>query len=181
MLPTRGVSVTYPSKQCLAWLALSLLSACAPNVAVNYDKSTDFSQYHTYGWGTGVPAKNPETDRQIVEAIDGQLSHKGFTKTESNPDLIITYHAATHEEVDYHEGGGYAGSGPKYGSTISPEALDTPMHVQIGTIIVDMYDTKVKRNVWHAVGSDVMMDDPAKTSAEIHKGAVKMFEKFPPR
>ena len=173
--------MTGPRNRWFARLGLMLLCACAPNVAVDYDKSTDFSQYHTYGWGRGVPAKNPETDRQIVEAIDGQLARKGFTKTESDPDLVITYHAATHEEVDYHEGGGFAGSGPKYGSTISPEALDTPMRVQIGTIIVDMYDMKMKRNVWHAVGSDVMMADPAKTAAEIQKGAVKMFEKFPAR
>ena len=157
-----------------------LLWACAPNVAVDYDKSTDFSRYHTYQWGTGVPAKNPDTDRQIVEAIDDQLARKGFTKTEADPDLVVTYHAATHEEVDYSEGSGYSGSGPKYGSAISPEALDTPMRVQIGTIMVDMFDTKQKRKVWHGVGSDVMMNDPAKRSAEIQKGAVKLFDKFPP-
>jgi hypothetical protein len=147
---------------------------------VDYDKSTDFSQYHTYGWGTGVPAKNPTTDRQIVEAIDDQLTRKGLTKTESNPDLVVTYHAATHEDVDYHEGI-YGGTGPRYGSAISPEALDTPMRVRLGTVMVDMYDSKQKRRVWHGEGSDVMMDDPAKTSAEIQKGAAKMFEKFPPR
>jgi hypothetical protein len=46
--------------------------------------------------------------------------------------------------------------------------------------MVDMYDAKQNRKVWHAVGSDVMMNDSAKRSAEIQKGAVKMFEKFPP-
>jgi len=44
-----------------------------------------------------------------------------------------------------------------------------------------MYDAKEKRKVWHGVGSDLVMDDPAKTSAEIRNGAVKMFEKFPAR
>jgi hypothetical protein len=127
-----------------------------------------------------MPAKNPETDRQIVQVIDDQLARKGLTKTEADPDLIVTYHAATHEEVDYTEGGGYAGSGPKYGSTISPSAADIPMRVQVGTIVVDMFDSKQKRRVWHGVGSDVMMNDAAKRSAEIQKGAATMFEKFPP-
>ena len=27
-----------------------LLCACSLNVAVDYDKSTDFSRYRTYGW-----------------------------------------------------------------------------------------------------------------------------------
>jgi Domain of unknown function (DUF4136) len=162
------------------FVTLMLLCACAPNVAVDYDKSTDFSRYHSYHWGTGMPAKNPETDRQIVEAIDDQLARKGLTKTDADPDLVVTYHAATHEEIDYNEGGGYAGSGVKYGSAISPSASDIPMRVQVGTIMVDMYDTKRQRRVWHGEGSDVMMNDPAKRSAEIQKGAVKMFEKFPP-
>jgi hypothetical protein len=51
----------------------------------------------------------------------------------------------------------------------------------VGTIVVDMYDPKKKRTVWHGVGSDLVMDDPAKTSEEIRTGAVKMFEKFPPK
>ena len=55
------------------------------------------------------------------------------------------------------------------------------MKVKVGTVVVDMYDSKEKRKVWHGVGSDLVMDDPAKTSAEIRNGAVKMFEKFPPR
>jgi hypothetical protein len=173
--------VTQRRTRCLALLSLLLLLwACAPNVTVDYDKGTDFSRYHTYRWGQGVPAKNPETDRQIVEGIEDLLARKGFTKTDTDPDLIVTYHAATHEEIDYNEGS-YAGTGPRYGSTISPSALDTPMRVQVGTVIVDMYDAKHNRKIWHGVGSDVMMDDPAKRSAEIRKGAAKMFANFPPR
>jgi hypothetical protein len=167
-------------KQSVACFALILLCACAPNVVVDYDKNADFPRYRTYRWGTGVPAKNPETDRQIVEAIDGQLSNKGFTKTESDPDLVVTYHAATHEEVDYDRPTYGSGGGPAYGSLQTPESLDPPMRVRVGTIVVDMYEAKQQRRVWHGVGSDVVMDDPAKTSAEIHKGAAKMFEKFPP-
>jgi hypothetical protein len=158
-----------------------LLCGCAPNVAVNYDKSTDFSRYHTYSWGIGTPAKNPLTDQQIVKAIDEQMAQKGFTKTNGDSDLTVVYHAATHEEIDYAEGSNMSGTGPRFGSTISPSSLDTPMVVKVGTVVVDMYDTKQKRNVWHGVGSDLVMDDPAKTSAEIQKGATKLFENFPPK
>ena len=158
-----------------------LLCACAPNVAVDYDKSTDFSRYRTYAWGKGTPAKNPDLDRQIVESIDEHLAKKGLTKTDGDSDLVVAYHAATHEEIDYDESSYTSGHGPAYGSLESTSAASTPMRVKVGTIVVDMYDTKKKRNVWHGVGSDLMMDDPAKTAAEIKKGAVKMFENFPPR
>jgi hypothetical protein len=154
-----------------------LVCACASNVVVDYDKSADFSSFRTYGWGTGTPAKNPNLDREIVQAVDEQMARKGFRKTEADPDLLVTYHAATHEEIDYNE----ASFGQGYHSTISPSASEIPMRVKVGEIVVDMYDTKQKRNVWHGVGTDLVMDDPAKTSTEIHHGAAKMFDKFPPR
>jgi len=169
--------VTQQRTRWIAALGLMLLCACASNIVVDYDKNTDFSRYRTYGWGQGMPAKNPNLDRQIMGAIDEQMARKGFTRTEGDPDLVVTYHAATHEEVDYNEGS--YGSG--YGSSISPSAAEVPMKVNVGTVVVDMYDPKAKRKVWHGVGSDLVMDDPTKTSAEIRNGAVKMFEKFPPR
>ena len=167
-------------KRWIARLSLMLLCACAPNVFVDYDKSTDFSQYRTYGWGQGTPAKNPDLGRQIVDAIDEQLTRKGFTKADGDPDLVVTYHAATHEEIDYTEASYASGYGPAYGAAESTSAASTPMRVKVGTVVVDMYDTKNKRNVWHAVGSDLVGDDPGKVSVEIQKGAAKMFEKFPP-
>ena len=116
-----------------------------------------------------------------MKAIDDQMAQKGFTKTDADPDLTVIYHAATHEEVDYSEASYTSGAGPGYGAPISASAADVPMRVKVGTVVVDMYDTKQRRNVWHGVGSDLVMDDPAKTSAEIQKGAVKLFEKFPPK
>jgi uncharacterized protein DUF4136 len=169
--------VTQQRTRWIAALGLMLLCACASNIVVDYDKNTDFSRYRTYGWGQGMPARNPNLDRQIMGAIDEQMGRKGFTKTEGDPDLVVTYHAATHEEIDYNE----ASYGSGYGSSISPSAAEVPMKVNVGTVVVDMYDPKAKRKVWHGVGSDLVMDDPTKTSAEIRNGAVKMFEKFPPR
>ena len=158
-----------------------LLCACAPNIAVDYDKNTDFSRYRTYAWGKGVPAKNPDTDTLILKAIDEQLARKGFKKTDGDPDLVVTYHAGTHQETDYNEASYTSGAGPAYGAPESSSAANAPMTVRVGTIVVDMYDVNQKRNVWHGVGSDLMMDDPAKTSDEIQKGAAKMFQNFPPK
>lgn len=165
----------------IPWFALMLLCACAPNVAVDYDKSADFSRYRTYGWGKGMPAKNPTTDQEIVKVIDEQLARKGLTKAQSDPDLVVAYHAATHEEVDYNEASFTSGSGPAYGSLQTPSSSDAPMRVKVGTVIVDLYDSKEKRRVWHGVASDIVPDSQGKMAADIEKGAAKMFENFPPR
>jgi len=134
--------VTQQRTRWIAALGLMLLCACASNIVVDYDKNTDFSRYRTYGWGQGMPAKNPNLDRQIMGAIDEQMARKGFTKTEGDPDLVVTYHAATHEEIDYNE----ASYGSGYGSSISPSAAEVPMKVNVGTVVVDMYDPKAKRD-----------------------------------
>ncbi|HJT22589.1 MAG TPA: DUF4136 domain-containing protein [Nitrospira sp.] len=163
----------------MAGLSVLMLCACAPNITVDYDKNVDFSKYRTYAWGKGTPAKNPNLDRQIIEAVDDQLARKGFTKTDGDPDLVVAYHAATHEEIDENPGSPRSGYGPAYGSLESISSGDTPMRVRVGTIAIDLYDTKDKRNVWHATGSDIVEDTPEKTAMEIRKGAAKMFEKFP--
>ena len=165
------------AKKGFTWLGVILVCACASNVVVDYDKQADFASYRTYGWGKGTPAKNPNLDRQIVKVIDEHMARKGYTKTEADPDLLVTYHAAAHEEIDYSE----ASFGQGYHSSISPSAGEVPMRVNVGEIVVDMYDTKQQRNVWHGVGTDLVRDDPSKTALEIQNGAAKMFEKFPPQ
>ena len=170
-----------PMNKLICWLSLMLLCACAPNVQVSYDKSADFSRYRTYAWGKGVPAKNPNLDRQITETIDEQLARKGFTQLDGDPDLVVSYRASTREDTEYTEGQFVSGQGAAYSSIGGQSSADVPMTVTVGTLVVDMYDTKAKRNVWHGVGSEIVGENPEKTTQAIRKGAAAMFEKFPPR
>ena len=62
--------------------------ALAQKVAIDYDKAVDFSKYRTYAWRSGQPAPNPLVDKRILNAIDGQLAAKGWTKTDSSPSAI---------------------------------------------------------------------------------------------
>src|SRR4030095_1685815 len=78
--------------QLMAWTAL------AQKVKVDYDHSTNFSQYKTYAWKVATRAKTPLMDNRIIQAVDNQMILKGLTKVdEGKADLVVTYHAA----VDY--------------------------------------------------------------------------------
>jgi hypothetical protein len=60
----------------------------APNV--------NWSQYKTFAWGQNEsPAPNPLTNQYIISAIESQLTAKGWTKVESNPDVLVMYNATT--------------------------------------------------------------------------------------
>src|SRR5579864_2452549 len=59
-------------------------------VKVGYDKTTDFSKYHTYTWAT--PATNPERPLlydYVVNAVDAELHAKGLKRTESSGDFTL--------------------------------------------------------------------------------------------
>src|SRR5262245_30122626 len=84
------------SKWLFAGLLLPLIAASATGqrIAVCYDETADFSKVRTYSWAKGVPAKNPELDRRIINSIDRQLHTKGLQRVDDNPDAIVSYHTA---------------------------------------------------------------------------------------
>src|ERR1044072_3039424 len=93
----KGENIMKISRIVLSFGFLLVLAsgAWAQKVNVDFDKGTDFSKYKTYSWATGTPAQNPMMHQRIVAGIDAQLAAKGFRKVESNPDIVVVYHAAT--------------------------------------------------------------------------------------
>lgn len=89
-----------------SFLLLVAGSALAQKVSVDFDKSADFSQYKTNAWGKGTPAANPMIHQRIVAGIEAQLAGKGLRKAESNPDIVVIYHAATDTQVSINTLGG---------------------------------------------------------------------------
>src|SRR4030095_931344 len=70
------------------------VTAQAQKVSVGYDHAIDFSKFKTYYWTKGVPAKNPDIDKRIIEMVDQQMTLKGLTRAGVSGDIDISYHAA---------------------------------------------------------------------------------------
>ena len=88
------------------------VTAYAQKVTTDFDKAAPFSQFKTYAWIEGTPAKSPQMRERITESIDKQLAVKGLLKIDrdSNPDLLVAYHAATDVETQvYTTGWAYSG------------------------------------------------------------------------
>lgn len=174
-------------------LLVLAVGGCAPKMAIDYDKAADFTRYRTYAWNPGTPLKNPLMDRRIVTAIDDQLANKAFRKTETNPDILISYHAALSEEVHYYTTSHGVGHGPSWGrgygrygrwggwGASSWMSKTTPTTLTIGTLNVDLYDAKDKQMIWRGSASETISDDPEKNSEAIREVIATMFEKFPPK
>lgn len=151
----------------------------AQKVNVDFDDQADFSKYRSYAYQPGVAVPNPLMDERIVNAIAEQLSLKGFTKAEENPDVYVTYHASGKQEVrvtatshGYGYRRGWSGGGTTTGST----------HTYLkGTLVVDIWDAETKKLVWRGTATDTVSDKPEKNEKKINKSMEKMFKKYPPK
>ena len=51
---------------------------------------------------------------------------------------------------------------------------------EVGTLIVDLFDTSTKRLIWRSSASDVVSSKPEKNIRKLDKAVQKMFDHFPP-
>lgn len=156
--------------------------ANAQKVAVGYNKIADFSKYRTYSWTTGVPAKNPEIDRVVVDAIDRQLQAKGLQRVTEAGDMLVSYHAAVATTFDQATVARPGTWGPRAGS------MDQVWQVVRGSLIVAMQDGKSKEELWRATATDTLSNEPNvdftkdmnQTTKKINKVVDKIFSYYPP-
>jgi hypothetical protein len=146
-------------------------------VSTDCDRSANFAPLKTYSWRVEQQLPNPLMGQRLIEAVDANLKAKGFTKVESGGDITVTYHAAADKSVDvqsFQSGGAYScWGGCMTNTTVTP--------VTLGTLIVDLVDTKTNKMLWRGSASDTVSGDPKENEAKINEGIHRMFEKFPPK
>lgn len=167
----------------LTVLALALLAcsvALAQDVRTNYMPGTNFAKYHTYKWVTipGGAHPNQINDALIKQAVDQQLAAKGLTKTDSDTaDLYVGYQVAIDQQKQWNAYG--TGGGVRFGgmSTATSSTID------VGTLVVDMYDPATRQLVWTGQGTKTI--DPKgnqeKNQKNLDKAMQKLFKNFPPK
>jgi hypothetical protein len=172
----------------IAILALALVGcASIPAVQTDHDPAVDFARYQTYSWREKPTGGTALAMQRIVTRIDEQLQAKGWRLAPTDSaDIALAAHIATHEEHrldSFYDGPMWAGWG-WYG----PWAWGPPMGYQrtrvtsytVGTLVVDMFDTRTKRAVWSAMAEDTIPNTPEEINADIDAAVAKMFVGFPP-
>ena len=71
-------------------------------------------------------------------------------------------------------GGGFGGGGGFGDATTNVE------HYKVGTLVVDLFDTKTKKLFWRGAASDTLSNKSDKNIRGLDKGVQKMFDHFPP-
>jgi len=151
----------------------------AQKVTTDFDHSVNFSQYKTFMWLREPRMSDPLMKRRVIDAINKQLTAKGWQLVTEGADVGIIANGATTEEhtleTFYTGFGGWGWRG--WGSGI---ATTIPEYYTVGTLIVDLFDTRTKQVIWRGTATGTIPDKPEKTAQKLNKAIEKMFKKFPP-
>jgi len=168
----------------------------AQTVTYNYAKGVNFAEFKTYEWVNieGAGATDPVLDKNIRALIDTQLRNKGLTKSHDWAHLLIAYQASIGRECEITAYEGFSRHGPGwsysnyYGYSfgpifVSPSLLstETGSTIQIGNLVLDLYDSVYRDLVWRARTSQAISfsADPNKRQQRLNKAVAKLFKVYP--
>jgi hypothetical protein len=161
--------------------AVVALSACSTlQTSADYDRNVDFSKYRTFSFKDVQPATNELVARRIANALESVLTSKGLIRDDANPDLWVVAHARIHNEtqiVTFDTGWGYG-----WRWRFPGIATSTVEQIPVGTLVVDLVDTRAHEMVWRGTASDVLdpSDTPAEKDEHLRDAVSTMMENFPP-
>jgi Domain of unknown function (DUF4136) len=156
-------------------------TASAQQVKTDYDRNANFAQYKTYSWEQVKTKDSLDVDR-IKAAVNAALAAKGWTQVESGGDISVVAMEITRNQQTlntFYDGLGGGWGWRRFGGGIS-EATTTTETYKVGTVVVDLFDTKTKQLVWRGSASDTLSNNSDKNIKSLDKGVDKMFKHFPP-
>ena len=168
-------------------LASALLGtvAQAQNTSAGYDKDVDFTKYKTFTFDESG-ARNPFVNNQIVAAVERELTSRGLTKVDTDPDLRVVYLAASGPNLQVASLPFYQVVNPAYSGLVGGASM-AMWDVTTGTLVIDLFDVKTDRVVFRGTATDVLQRAPSAdlradaklVSKPINKGIAKIFKKYP--
>jgi hypothetical protein len=151
--------------------------ALGQQVSVNYNHDVDFSQFHTYAWGSNnANAIKDSILAQVAQQdINAAMQSKGLTMVQENqnPDLLLTANGGMREQTSWNAWG-MRGWGGGMGSI-------TPEQNVVGTMIVDLFNAKSQELVWRGIAENTLNNKGNKNQEMVQKAIDKMFKQWPKR
>ena len=152
----------------------------AQHVKTDYDRTINFDQYKTYSWEK-VETQDPLWVDRIKSAVDTNLTAKGWTQVPSDGNISLVAIEATKNEQTLNTFYNGFGGGWRWGGFGGfGDATTTTDTYQVGTLVLDMFDTQTKKLVWRGSASDTLSDKTDKNIKNLDKGVQKMLKHFPP-
>ncbi|HEY0334794.1 MAG TPA: DUF4136 domain-containing protein [Stenotrophomonas sp.] len=171
----------------VAAIAALTLAACAstPTVHTDFNPSIDFSKYRTYTWAMKPQVASPLVQQRIVDGVDARLAARGWTQA-PNGQVTLAVHAITSQRQTldtFYTGSGMGGWGWRggWGGGMGMGTAQTTVRTyDVGTLVVDMFDTGTQQAIWRGTAQSTVPSSPERVDAAINSGLDRMFASFPP-
>ncbi len=177
----------------LALLTFGVGCVSSISITTDYDKEADFTQYKTFGflkWNDESAAIVNDIDRRRLErAVTTQLELRGMKRIDGMGDTMIGFHVVVENKTgttsytNHYGGMGYYGGGFGYGYGYpyggSSTTTTSTYSYQIGTVVIDQYDSQSKKLIWEGVAQGELQNDKSKREERIQKDMQRMFENYP--
>ncbi len=165
-------------------------------VSSDYDKEADFTTYKTYSFGGWQDDSgkiiNDIDKKRLKESLQAEFSSRGMTYKALDADVIVTLFFVIDNKTSttaYTNFNGGIGMGYGYGRGYYRPAWGWGMgsstttyseeDYQVGTFVIDIYDTNTKKLVWQGVSKKTINSNANKRAKTIPKGVKKLFKKYP--
>jgi hypothetical protein len=168
-----------------ALCAIFLTIGCSTISSVRYDYDTeaDFRNLKTYDWLEEYTEMSAIDAKRIKNAIDAELTARGYSQSLDDPDFMIAFHGTSEEKVNVVDHGyrycpygrycyGYWG----WGST------PTTYTYEEGTLIIDFIDSESLQMVWRGEAKGVLDPNlsPERLDQVTNEAVQRILQNFPP-
>lgn len=176
-----------------AFIFFVAATAMAQSVGTDRVLHSNIKAYKTYTWSQSIDQipsdqifvgpngvlvfNNESTRNKIKEAIQYELSAKGYKLVNSNPDFVVNFVVLEQpaELVTYN------------GYTLLNGGLDTvrtednvdKAHVSSGTVLINFVDFKTSRQVWQGYASGVLNPTMINSATDVRSAISSIFDKYP--
>jgi hypothetical protein len=159
--------------------------AIAHHVRWDYDRSVEFYKYTTFMWIKEPQLTNSLMNAQIINAVNAELEARGLCLVTSNEagaraDLAVSAHTLANEypklNFFYADLAGGWGWYHYWTPTPSITVLET---FEVGTLVVDLFDTQTQRVVWWTTGTETVTEKTERDVKHLNKAIEKMFRDLP--
>lgn len=175
-------------KLLIPFVIILFLSSCSTwKMVGEYDHDADFTTYKTFGLLSWDPHNDkevsPRTKKIMLMAIKDEMEARGYVYQENNADLQISIFVIVQEETSYSAYAGHYAGYTGYGSVAVGVSVGSggvgvgavgygmattyPYTVvnhdyNVGTVIVDLWDSSKKKLIWQGVASGRITNEEAK-------------------
>lgn len=171
-------------------LSAVLLIGCSElKVVTDYDKQVDFNAFDSFTilpWEQADSLINSFDKERIVNAVKTQMMNRGHAYDTANPELAIMLflkldNKTTTRAYTSHYGGygyGYAYPGWGWGGGMTSTSY-SDYHYTVGTLVVDVYETRTRQLIWQSVGAGTVDEDPRSRERSVPKAISYIFKRYP--